>query len=101
MDYGIESSDHNYGHMIQSFHRFLVDTLVVESNTPQNPWLVRRSANHEDAAMVIVEHQAPSPITQLFGVDAINVITCNNCGGTRVKGNLVHIVDLVYPKKVL
>ena len=103
MDYGIESPDHNYAHMIQSFHRFLMDTLAAEGNAPtQNPWLVPRQIQsdggvvHDDLA----PNPAPSPITQLCGVDAKNIITCGSCGAVREKENMVHVTDLVYPKKV-
>jgi PAB-dependent poly(A)-specific ribonuclease subunit 2 len=99
MDYGIESQDHNYAHMIQSFHRFLMDTLAIEGNSaPNNPWIIpQRTYSELDYTL---NEMAPSPITQLCGVDAKNIITCGSCGAVREKDNMVHIIDLVYPKKV-
>lgn len=99
MDYGVESQDHNYAHMIQSFHRFLMDTLSAEGNAyPQNPWLLPPASPVQED--VINVPPAPSPITQLCGVDARNVVTCTSCGAIREKENMVHVVDLSYPKKV-
>ena len=44
MDYGRESADLNYAHMIQMFHRFLVDHLSSEGNSfPHNPTLLPNS----------------------------------------------------------
>ncbi|KAI0094078.1 PAB-dependent poly-A-specific ribonuclease subunit PAN2 [Irpex rosettiformis] len=92
MDYGKESADHNYGHMIQAFHRFLVDNLSSEGNSyPHNPWLLPPSEGHNDPA--------PAPITQLCGIDAKSIITCMNCQAVREKENMTHVVDMVYPRK--
>ncbi len=93
MDYGRESADHNYGHMIQAFHRFLVDTLSLEGNTyPYNPWLIPPPPN--------VSYPAAAPITQVLGVDAKNVIICTNCQAVREKENMMHVIDMIYPRKV-
>lgn len=103
MDYGVESPDHHYGHMIQSFHRFLIDTLSLEGNAhPLNPWLLptAKADRGESDSLSATTDPAPSPITQLCGVDAKNIVTCMNCGAVRAKDNMVHVVDLVYPKKV-
>lgn len=103
IDYGVESPDHHYGHMIQSFHRFLMDALSSEGDAyPHNPWLLPHSdaGGGEPLGEAAFQDPAPAPITQLCGVDAKNVITCTSCGAVREKGNMVHVVDLVYPKKV-
>lgn len=103
MDYGVESSDHHYGHMIQSFHRFLLDTLAEEGDAyPHNPWLLppRSAGAEQQSEDPMTRNTAPAAITQLCGVDAKNVITCTNCGAVREKENMVHVIDLVYPKKV-
>ncbi|GJE87918.1 PAB-dependent poly(A)-specific ribonuclease subunit PAN2 [Phanerochaete sordida] len=96
MDYGIENPDHNYAHMIQSCHRFLMDTMAVEWNEyPNNPRLL--PIGHGGLSD---QTEPPLPfITQLCGVDAKNVTTCTNCGAAREKENMVHVVDLTYPKK--
>ncbi|KAI0703544.1 PAB-dependent poly-A-specific ribonuclease subunit PAN2 [Cytidiella melzeri] len=92
MDYGKESADHNYGHMIQAFHRFLVDNLSSEGNSyPHNPWLLPPPNGHHDPA--------PAPITQLCGIDAKSIITCMNCHAVREKDNMTHVVDMSYPRK--
>ncbi|KAK0458455.1 ubiquitin carboxyl-terminal hydrolase-domain-containing protein [Desarmillaria tabescens] len=96
IDYGRESNEVDHGHMIQSFHRFLVDHLSSEGNAfPRNPVLVKRPSYIPDPY-----NPAAAPITQLMGIDARNVITCMNCKAVRTKENVTHIVDLVYPRKV-
>lgn len=96
MDYGIENPDHNYAHMIQSFHRFLMDTMSAEWNSyPNNHRLLPSGWKSENNG-----GPAPPLLTQLCGVDAKNVISCTNCGAMREKENMVHVVDLTYPKKV-
>lgn len=103
MDYGVESQDHHYGHMIQSFHRFLLDNLAAEANAyPYNPYLLplNDQTPEERAAEAASRGSAPSSITQVCGVDAKNIVTCTNCGAARGKDYLLHVIDLIYPKKV-
>jgi PAB-dependent poly(A)-specific ribonuclease subunit 2 len=95
IDYGREPTEVDYAHMIQSFHRFLLDHLSLEGNTfPHNP--------HIFAALNQGDYHTPAaaPITQLLGIDAKNVITCTSCHAIRDKENMTHIVDLLYPRKV-
>ncbi|OBZ75634.1 PAB-dependent poly(A)-specific ribonuclease subunit PAN2 [Grifola frondosa] len=94
IDYGRESAELNYAHMIQSFHRFLVDHLSTEGNSfPHNPSLL------PDILPANLLSPAPAPITQLLGIDAKNVITCSNCKAVREKENLTYIIDMLYPRK--
>lgn len=94
VDYGRESANMNHAHMIQSFHRFLVDNLTSEGNAyPQNPWLIPPTTTSST-------DPAPAPITQLLGIDAKNVIICTNCHAIREKEQMLHLVDLAYPRKV-
>ena len=37
IDYGREPTEVDYAHMIQSFHRFLLDRLTKEGNLPAHP----------------------------------------------------------------
>ncbi|THH31551.1 hypothetical protein EUX98_g2646 [Antrodiella citrinella] len=93
VDYGRDSSNMNHAHVIQSFHRFLVDNLSSEGNAyPQNPWLVQPASG-------LVSDPAPAPITQLLGIDAKNVIVCTNCHAVREKEQMMHVIDLAYPRK--
>ncbi|KAJ7063521.1 ubiquitin carboxyl-terminal hydrolase-domain-containing protein [Mycena amicta] len=93
IDYGRESVNANYALMIQSFHRFLLDRLSIEGNSfPHNPVVVR-NASHDGSPVT-------APVTQLLGIDAKNVITCLNCGSTRAKENMSHVIDLAYPRPV-
>lgn len=95
IDYGREPTEVDYAHMIQSFHRFLLDHLSSEGNTfPHNPHIF--SGLDQDK----YHNPAAAPITQLLGIDAKNVITCLSCHAIRDKENMTHFVDLLYPRKV-
>ncbi|KAI0329853.1 hypothetical protein GY45DRAFT_1324455 [Cubamyces sp. BRFM 1775] len=92
IDYGRESADLTYAHMIQMFHRFLVDRLSTEGNSfPHNPMLL------PDAGPADPHSPAPAPITQLLGIDAKNIIVCASCQAVREKENMTHLIDMIYP----
>ena len=92
MDYGRESAELNYAHMIQLFHRFLIDHLSSEGNSfPHNPSLL------PNAGPADLLSPAPAPITQLLGIDAKNIIVCTSCHAVREKENMTHLVDMTYP----
>ena len=94
IDYGRESAELSYAHMIQMFHRFLIDHLSSEGNSfPHNPSLL------PDARPADIHSPAPAPITQLLGVDAKNVIVCSSCRAVREKEHMTHLIDLTYPVK--
>lgn len=94
IDYGRESAELSYAHMIQMFHRFLIDHLSSEGNSfPHNPMLL------PDAGPADLRSPAPAPITQLLGVDAKNVIVCTSCRAVREKENMTHLVELTYPAR--
>ncbi|KAI0350212.1 hypothetical protein OH77DRAFT_1431210 [Trametes cingulata] len=96
IDYGRESADLTYAHMIQMFHRFLVDRLSTEGNSfPHNPTLL------PDAGPADLHSPAPAPITQLLGIDAKNVIVCQSCQAVREKENMTHLIDMIYPVRKL
>ncbi|TFY82963.1 hypothetical protein EWM64_g1049 [Hericium alpestre] len=97
VDYGRDSADLDHAHMIQSFHRFLIDHLSSEGNTfPHNPVLL-----HSPVAGSSPLSTAAAPITQLLGLDGKNIIVCTNCKAVRDKENMTHIIDLIYPRKGL
>lgn len=96
IDYGRESTEVDHSHMIQSFHRFLVDHLSIEGNAfPHNPVLMKPPGHVSDPY-----NPAAAPVTQLMGIDAKNIITCVSCKAVRMKENVTHIIDLIYPRKV-
>lgn len=96
IDYGRGPTEVDYAHMIQTFHRFLIDHLSSEGNTfPHNPLLLKSSLSKYDSYTA-----AAAPITQLLGIDAKNVITCMSCKAVREKENMTHMVDLTYPRQV-
>ncbi|KAG1748914.1 PAB-dependent poly-A-specific ribonuclease subunit PAN2 [Suillus paluster] len=95
IDYGREPTEVDYAHMIQSFHRFLVDHLSLEGNAfPHNPRLIHQPFQED------THSPAAAPITQLLGLDAKNVITCMSCKAVREKENMTHVVDMVYPRRL-
>jgi hypothetical protein len=96
VDYGREPTEVDYAHMIQSFHRFLIDHLSSEGNVfPHNPLILKHSSFKPHAHSL-----AAAPATQLLGIDAKNVITCMSCKAVREKENMTHVVDMTYPRKV-
>jgi Ubiquitin carboxyl-terminal hydrolase len=98
IEYGSKKVDVDYAHIIQSFHRFLVDHLSSEGNAfPHNPILVK---NVSPSFHFQPHSPVAAPVTQLLGIDAKNVITCMNCKAVREKENMTHIVDMIYPRKV-
>ncbi|KAJ8496912.1 hypothetical protein ONZ45_g12250 [Pleurotus djamor] len=97
IDYGKDSTEIDYAHKIQTFHRFLIDHLSLEGNIfPHNPVLIKQPTFSASPTT-----PAAAPITQLLGIDAKNVITCSSCKAVREKENMSHIVDMVYPRKNL
>ncbi|KDQ59577.1 hypothetical protein JAAARDRAFT_77653 [Jaapia argillacea MUCL 33604] len=95
IDYGRDTPALNYAHMIQSFHRFLIDHLSSEGNAfPHNPTILTSALPGSG-----VNSPAAAPITQLLGIDGKNVITCLTCKAVREKDNMTHMVDMVYPRK--
>jgi len=96
IDYGREGTEVTYDHMIQSFHRFLIDHLSLEGNSfPHNPVIFQRPPFQLDT-----HSPAAAPVTQLLGIDAKNVVICTNCKAVREKENMTHIIDMIYPRKV-
>ncbi|KIJ63247.1 hypothetical protein HYDPIDRAFT_175993 [Hydnomerulius pinastri MD-312] len=94
IDYGREPTEVDYAHMIQSFHRFLIDHLSSEGNSfPHNPIIFARAPG--------ARSPAAAPVTQLLGIDAKNVILCLSCKAVREKENMTHVIDMIYPKKAL
>ncbi|EJF62633.1 hypothetical protein DICSQDRAFT_154466 [Dichomitus squalens LYAD-421 SS1] len=92
IDYGKESAELSYAHMIQLFHRFLIDHLSSEGNSfPHNPSLLPNSGPAD------LLSPAPAPITQLLGIDAKNIIVCTSCHAVREKENMTHLIDMTYP----
>jgi PAB-dependent poly(A)-specific ribonuclease subunit 2 len=111
IDYGREPTEVDYAHMIQSFHRFLIDHLSSEGNSfPHNPSIFQHPPSHTaSTAFQADTHPNPNasfspaaaPVTQLLGIDAKNIIVCLSCKTVREKENMTHVVDMIYPRKPL
>ncbi|KAI9568994.1 PAB-dependent poly-A-specific ribonuclease subunit PAN2 [Boletus coccyginus] len=111
IDYGREPTEVDYAHMIQSFHRFLVDHLSSEGNSfPHNPLIFQHPPSHTTSTAFRADTHpntntsfspAAAPVTQLLGIDAKNIIVCMSCKAVREKENMTHVVDMIYPRKPL
>ncbi len=76
---------------IQTFHRFLIEHMSQEGNTfPHNP-IINTSVDDS--------RPPAAPVTQLFGIDGRNLITCLDCNATREKEMMTHVIDLTYLRK--
>jgi hypothetical protein len=108
IDYGREPTEVDYAHMIQSFHRFLIDHLSSEGNSfPHNPIVFHHpppstmfQADTHTNKNTSTHSPAAAPVTQLLGIDGKNIIVCLSCKAVREKENMTHVIDMVYPKKV-
>ena len=91
LDFGRQSA--RYSEVIQAFHRFLLDHMSNEGNSyPYNPLIVLSTSPSVPMAL--------SPLTQLLGINSKNYIVCTSCKATREKENIVHVVDMHYPRPV-
>jgi PAB-dependent poly(A)-specific ribonuclease subunit 2 len=94
IDYGGDLAEANYVHMIQMFHRFLVDHLAVEDVYENNPTLLPPDASFP-------QRTADSPpIAQLFGMYCRTAVACTYCKTVKEKEQVTFVVDLIYPRKV-
>ena len=94
IDYGGDLAEANYVHMIQMFHRFLVDHLAIEDVYENNPSLLPPDASFP-------QHTAESsPIAQLFGMYCQTAVACTYCKIVKEKEQVTFVVDLIYPRKV-
>ncbi|KZT59790.1 hypothetical protein CALCODRAFT_176596 [Calocera cornea HHB12733] len=91
-DYQDNTTD--YGTLIQTFQRFLLDQMTTESDRKpgKNPALCEDLRGHPLTS---------SPVTQLTGLNTTTVVTCLQCRATSTKEGISHVVDLVYPRKGL
>lgn len=94
IDYGGDLAETNYVHMIQMFHRFLVDHLAIEDVYQDNPTLLPPDSSFP-------QRTADSPpIAQLFGMCCRTVVSCTYCKTVKEKDQVTFVVDLIYPRKV-
>ncbi|TIC65270.1 hypothetical protein E3Q02_02279 [Wallemia mellicola] len=85
------SGNHNapYGNMIQSFNRFLLEQMSVESWTFQPSPQICNNGNM-------------SPISQLLGIESLSVSMCTDgCGSRSVRKGVTHVIEFMYPRKTL
>ncbi|KAI0293442.1 PAB-dependent poly-A-specific ribonuclease subunit PAN2 [Russula brevipes] len=94
IDYGGDLAETNYARMIQMFHRFLVDHLVVEEESYPN----NLSLLPPDTPFPQRTATSP-PITQLLGMYSRNTFTCTYCKTVREKEQVTFVTDLIYPRK--
>lgn len=93
IDYGGDLAETNYVHMIQMFHRFLVDHLAIEDVYRNNPTLLPPDPSFP-------QRTADSPpIAQLFGMCCRTAVSCTYCKAMKEKVQVTFVVDLIYPRK--
>ncbi|KAI0261046.1 ubiquitin carboxyl-terminal hydrolase-domain-containing protein [Gloeopeniophorella convolvens] len=84
IDYGRDLADTNYAHMIQTFHRFLIDHLAIEEQVhPNQPALYLKILHYLSAQLHFL--QSPSSLAWMVTI--------------REKEQLTFVVDLIYPRK--
>jgi len=88
VDYGRQGADVDYSRIIQGFHRFLVDLMALESGIHGN---IKFDSTSHNSLM--------TPVTQLMGLELSTVTKCFNCKAVREKTNVLHVVDMVYPRR--
>jgi Ubiquitin carboxyl-terminal hydrolase len=95
IDYGGDLAETNYARIIQTFHRFLVDHLVVEDEGyPNNPSLLPPDPSLPQRTATL------QPIAQLLGMYSRNAFVCTYCKAVREKAQITFVIDLIYPRKV-
>ena len=94
IDYGGDLAETNYVHMIQMFHRFLVDHLAIEDVYQNNPTLLPPDPSFPQRTV-----DSP-PIAQLFGMCCRTAVSCTYCKAVKEKEQVTFVVDLIYPRKV-
>ncbi|KAG8932918.1 poly(A)-specific ribonuclease [Tulasnella sp. 418] len=93
VDYTTEGNSPDYATMIQQFNRFLLEEMATEGDTsPSNPLVVSPSLR-------TAPEPIPSPVTQLFGFESKETITCGHCGAKKEKESTTRLIDLIYPRK--
>lgn len=90
MDYGRQGADVDYARIIQGFHRFLLDSLAAEGGDISRQ--IQIDKTRQDASH--------SPVTQLLGLELTTVTKCFSCNDVRKKMNVLHVIDMVYPRRV-
>ncbi|KAI9313283.1 ubiquitin carboxyl-terminal hydrolase-domain-containing protein [Dichotomocladium elegans] len=84
----------SYSMMIQTFLRFLLEQLHLETDTPMNPLI--------SSTILQLEQQdfpMPSTIQQVFGLQTLTQSRCSSCNHDVSRITYPFVIDMLYPKK--
>jgi hypothetical protein len=87
------SADTAYSNLIQTFNRFVLDTISLEAIFPS-------AAASSRSGQSNVLSPAQGPVSKLFGPSVRTRTTCSSCGVAADRESNSHVVDLIYPRKV-
>jgi hypothetical protein len=87
------SADTAYSNLIQTFNRFVLDTISLEAILPS-------AAASSRSGQSNVLSPAQGPVSKLFGHSVRTRTTCSSCGVAADRESNSHVVDLIYPRKV-
>lgn len=91
MDHDRDSNTVAYASLIQTFNRYLLEQMTVESESAgSNPSLIKSSPGPTTR----------SPLAQLLKVEAKTTSTCQQCNGQTSRDSSLSVIDMVYPRKV-
>lgn len=95
------SADVAYSNLIQTFNRFMLDTVALEAASAA--WL--KEDGQSDAEHKSVSQQQGGEAAKVLSKLFCNTIStkhiCSTCGHTSVRDNASHVVDLIYPRRAL
>lgn len=92
MDSDESSSSHAaYSSLIQTFNRFLLETISNESNAHEHNQAVTAQRTQD---------RIPSAVAQLVGLAMRTATICKSCGYHTARESINNVLDFVYPPKV-
>lgn len=101
LDHESESSTIAYASLIQTFNRFLLETMTAESIPSTKPWPSLLSSSFlANSVTPAQELGAKPPLAQLVRLEARTINLCGLCACASYRENPLSYVDLIYPRKV-
>ena len=94
MDWDDESSTQSYTTLIQTFNRFIIESMATAAElTPfDDQRIFKWAATAGDKPL--------SPIMQMFGIETTTVSVCFHCAAKTTRAGITSVLDLIYPRKV-
>ena len=92
MDFDDSSSQAAYSSLIQTFNRFLLESMSNECDVPTRNKTILLNDNTASGRL--------SPLAQLMGFQVKTVSVCGSCGYQAAREAVSNVLDFVYPRKV-